>query len=88
MEGPQYVQRGIFRVVLEQLIMYTFGKIFMLQAKLLGHFSCDMFRVWRGFPHTPITSYPSESSMGLYGVVYWPKDAYHERSQKFGPLLY
>ena len=33
-----------------------FGKIFMRQGILLGHFYATGYRVWRDLPHTPVTS--------------------------------
>ena len=33
-----------------------FGKIFMRQSILLGHFYATGYRMWRALPHIPVTS--------------------------------
>ena len=45
--------KGIFRVLLKQWIMYTFGTMFMRKVILLGYSFCDRMR---DLPHTPVTS--------------------------------
>ena len=44
-----------FRVLLEQLLINTFGKNFMRPGKLLGRFYATGYRVRRGFPHISVT---------------------------------
>ena len=50
-----YIERKIFRGLLEQLIMYTFGKIFMRQSIIWGIF-CDWVQGVKRFSTDPVAS--------------------------------
>ena len=57
-----YAERKIFRGLLEQLIMYTFGRILMQLGILLGHFVCKKAQhVERLSPHS--YHFPSQGLM-------------------------
>ena len=52
----EYTERKIFRVLLEQLIMYNFSKLFMRRGILLGDILCDRVQGVEKFPRTSVTS--------------------------------
>ena len=51
--------RALFRVLLKQRMMYAFGKIFIRQGILLGHFLCDRVQSVEKFATHP-RHFPSQ----------------------------